>query len=81
MALTLLDAFEMIKAKLEEDPANGEKALGFSYNYGDYWKTTVVAYPDSLEVTEVVLNKRLDMDAVAEDSDSDDEVREVITFS
>ena len=44
----LADLLEDLKAQ-----GHGEKSVMFAYNYGDYWRTTVAAGVDAVEVEQV----------------------------
>lgn len=60
---------ELIELLSENDP---ELDVGFSYNYGDYWKTQVVETADWVSKGEVKWSERLDMNELVDNEDNGD---------
>lgn len=53
----------------------------FSYNYGDYWKTTVAPKVESADIGEVVYSDYHRMDRlIDEDSREDEDTRTVVVL-
>lgn len=55
-----------------EAQGKGEIEVAFSYNYGDYWRTSVAATVHTVEEATVKYSEYHSMDKVVED-DADDE--------
>ena len=59
---------ELIKLLKDFD---GNMEVGFSYNYGDHWRTTVVKIPESVEKESVVYSNYHSELKVVDRDDSD----------
>jgi len=72
--MNLRELIEFAKDLIDEDPTNATKEVGFAYNYGDHWRTTVVQYPENMESQTVVYSEYHQMDKLPKlDEDGDEE--------
>jgi hypothetical protein len=85
MSMTVNEMIQHLKDLRDE--GHGDKEVMFSYNYGDYWKTSVAARVDAAEPMEVVysdyhqMHKLVEYDAEAEPSERRTDTKEVIVIS